>query len=117
MGMSETEEQHLAGQNRSIFKNKRLTQIEIQLLWNDWESSWDTPEDHTEYPIHHLLIEGMHEREKGDIPTLSSIDITLVYKHVNEVDKMLKVIPVRDLSELKYVARASALLVFEKVGM
>ena len=59
----------------------------------------------------------MHEPEKGDIPTLSNIDITLVYKHVNEVDKMLKVIPVRDLSELKYVARASALLVFEKVGM
>ena len=32
MGMSEIEEQHLAGQNRSIFKNKRLTQIQIQLL-------------------------------------------------------------------------------------
>ena len=53
----------------------------------------------------------MHEGAKGDIPTL------LVAKHVNEVNKVLKCIPVRNLSDLKYVARAGALLVCEKVGV
>ena len=51
----------------------------------------------------------MHEMVKGDIPTLRSRDITLVTKYVNEVNKVC--IPIRNLSELKYVARASALLV------
>ena len=32
MGMSEIEEQHLACQVRSIFKNKRLTEVDIQQL-------------------------------------------------------------------------------------
>ena len=59
----------------------------------------------------------MHKGAKGDIPTLRSRDINLVAKYVNEVNKVLKCIPVRNLSELKYVARASALLVCEKVGV
>ena len=76
-----------------------------------------TPEDHIKYPIYQRLIEIMHEWAKGDIPTLHSRDITLVTKYVNEVNKVLKCIPVRNLPELKYVARASALLVCEKVGV
>ena len=48
----------------------------------------------------------MHEGAKGDIPTLSSTDITLVTKYVNEVKEVLKCIPVKNLSELKYVATA-----------
>ena len=36
---------------------------------------------------------------------------------MNEVNEVLKCIPVRNLSELNYVARASALLVCEKVGV
>ena len=36
---------------------------------------------------------------------------------MNERNEVLKVIPVRNLSELKYVARVSALLVCEKVGV
>ena len=42
----------------------------------------------------------MHEGAKGDIPTLCSRDITLVTKYVNEVNEVLKCIPVRNLSEL-----------------
>ena len=38
-------------------------------------------------------------------------------KYVNEVNKVLKCIPIRNLSELKYVAWASAFLVCEKVGV
>ena len=38
-------------------------------------------------------------------------------KYVNEVNEVVKCIPVRNLSEPKYVARASALLVCEKVGV
>ena len=68
-------------------------------------------------PTHQGLIEIMHEGAKGDIPTLRSRDINLVAKYVNEVNEVLKCIPVRNLSELKYVARASALLVCEKVGV
>ena len=56
----------------------------------------------------------MHEGAKGDIPTLRSMYVT---KYVNEVKKVLKCILVINLSELKYVARASALLVCEKVGV
>ena len=37
-------------------------------------------------------------------------------KYVNEVNEVLKCIPVRNLSEFKHVARASALLVCEKHG-
>ena len=59
----------------------------------------------------------MHEGAKGDIPTLRSKDIDLVTKHVNEVNEVLKCIPVRNLSDLKYVARAGALLVCEKVDV
>ena len=59
----------------------------------------------------------MQERAKGDIPTLRSRDIILVTKYVNEVKKVIKCIPVRNLFELKYAVRASALLVSEKVGV
>ena len=38
-------------------------------------------------------------------------------KHVNEVNEMLKGVPARNLTELEYVARASALLICEKVGV
>ena len=38
-------------------------------------------------------------------------------KYVNEVSEVLKCIPVRNLSELKYVARVNALLICEKVGV
>ena len=37
MGMSELEEQHLACQVRSIFKNKRLTEVDIQQLQKEIE--------------------------------------------------------------------------------
>ena len=53
----------------------------------------------------------MHEGTKGDISTL------LVPKYVNEASKAPKGVPVRSLSGLKYVARAGALLVCEKVGV
>ena len=43
----------------------------------------------------------MHEGAKGDIPTLRSKDIDLVTKHVNEVNEVLKCIPVKNLSDLK----------------
>ena len=79
-----------------------------KLLGNNAEG---TPEDHTKNPIYERLIEIMHEWAKGDIPTLRSRDITLVTKYVNEVNKVLKCIPLKNLPELKYVARASALLV------
>ena len=75
----------------------------------------DTPEDHTENPIHQSLIEIIDEVAKGYIPNLRSRDIALVTKHVNEVNKVLKCISVKNLSESKYIARASGLLVCEKV--
>ena len=59
----------------------------------------DTPEDHIEDSIHQCLIEIMHDGAKGGIPNLRSRDITLVTKYVNEVNKVLKCIPVRNLSE------------------
>ena len=59
----------------------------------------------------------MHEQAKRDIPTLRSRNINLVAKYVNEVNEVLKFITVRNLSELKYVVRASALLVYEKVSV
>ena len=37
MGMSEIEEQHLVCQVRSIFKNKRLTEVDIQQLQKEIE--------------------------------------------------------------------------------
>ena len=74
----------------------------------------DTPEDHTENPIHQSLTEIIDEVAKGDIPNLRSRDIALVTKHVNEVNKVLKCISVKNLSEIKYIARASVLLVCEK---
>ena len=61
----------------------------------------DTPEDHIKNSIYQRLIEIMHEEAKENIPTQRSRDITLVTKNVNEE---LKGIPVRNLSELKYVA-------------
>ena len=59
----------------------------------------------------------MHEREKRDIPILRSRNINLLAKYVNEVNEVLKFITVRNLSELKYVVRASAFLVCEKVSV
>ena len=59
----------------------------------------------------------MHEGANRDIPTLRRRDITLVTIYVNEVNEVLKCIPVRNLAELKYAARASALLVCGKVGV
>ena len=50
------------------------------------------------------------------IAILSS-DITLVTKHVNEVNEVLKGVSARNLTELEYVARVSALLICEKVGV
>ena len=50
------------------------------------------------------------------IAILSS-DITLVTKHVNEANEVLKGVSARNLTELEYVARASALLICEKVGV
>ena len=51
------------------------------------------------------------------IIVILSSDITLVTKHVNEVNEMLKGVPAKNLTELEYVARASALLICEKVGV
>ena len=76
-----------------------------------------TLEDHIKNHIHQRLIKIIHEGAKGDIPTLRSRDINLANKYVNDVNEVLKCIPVRNLSELKYVARASASLVCEKVGV
>ena len=59
----------------------------------------------------------MHEEAKGDIPARRSRDTTLATKYVNDVNEVLKCIPVRNLSELKYVVRASALLACENVGV
>ena len=59
----------------------------------------------------------MHKGAKGDIPTQRGRDINLVTKYMNEMNEVLKCIPIRNLSELKYVARASTLLVCEKVGV
>ena len=59
----------------------------------------------------------MLEAAKGDIPTLHSRDINFVIKYVNEVNEVLKCIPVKNLSDLKYVARADALFVCKKIGV
>ena len=59
----------------------------------------------------------MHKEAKGDIPTLRNRGITLVIKYVEYVNEVLKCIPVRNSFELKLVARASALLVCENVGV
>ena len=77
----------------------------------------DTPVDQIKNPIHYRLIEIIHKGAKGDIPTLRSKDINLVIKHVNEVNGVLKFIPVKSLSDLNYAAIADALLVCEKVGV
>ena len=61
-------------------------------------------EDHIKNPIHQRLNEIMHEEAKGDVPTLCCRGINLV-TNMNEVNKMLKCIPVRNLPDLKYVAR------------
>ena len=76
-----------------------------------------TPEDHIKSLIYQRVTEIVHKGEKEDIPTLRRRDITLVIKYVNEVNKVLKRILVRNLSEVKYVARARALLVCEKVAV
>ena len=64
----------------------------------------DTPEDQIKNPIHRRLIEKIHKGATGDIPTLRSKEINLVIKHMNEVNGVLKCIPVKNLSDLKYAA-------------
>ena len=66
-------------------------------------------------PIHQLLIEIMHEGAKGDIPTLRSRDNFA--DQTCEVNEVLKCIPVKNLSDLKYVVRAGALLVCNMVSV
>ena len=50
----------------------------------------DYPGGHTrrsyKNPIHRRLIKIIHERAKGDVPTLRSRNKNLVIKHVNEVN-------------------------------
>ena len=69
----------------------------------------DATEDHLENRIHQGLIEIMHEGAKRDT--------NLLTKYKNEVKKVPKCILVRNSSDLKYAARASALLACEKVGV
>ena len=76
-----------------------------------------TPEDHIKNPIDQRLNGIMRDGAKGDIPTLRTRDSNLVIEHVNDVNEVLKCIPVKNLSDLKYVARAGALLVCEKIGV
>ena len=76
-----------------------------------------TPEDHIKNPIYQRLTEIMHKEAKGDISTLCNRGITLVIKYVEYVNEVLKCIPVRNSFVLKLVARASALLVCENVGV
>ena len=73
-----------------------------------------TPEDHIKNPIHQPLIEIMHGGAGWDIPSLHSRDINLVTKYVNEVNKVLKCILVRNVSKLMHVGRTSDSLVCEK---
>ena len=44
IGMFEIEKQHLARQVRSIFKNNRLTEIEVVQLWREIEKVEIAPE-------------------------------------------------------------------------
>ena len=60
-------------------------------------------EGYIKNPIHQRLIKIMHEGAKGDIQTLRSRDITLENKYMNEVNDMLKCIPVRNLPESKCI--------------
>ena len=46
------------------------------------------------------MIEITKEAATGIIPSLQSRDITLVNKHVNEVNEILKGIPVHNLTEI-----------------
>ena len=135
MGMFEIEGQHLACQVRSIFKNNRLDGIEIQQLQKEIEKDEIVPdrvdtlleigcgglrgtetvrEQCCDLEDYQHLIEIMHEGTKGDVLTLRSIDITLMAKHMNQVYEVVKCIPISNLSDVKNVARASALLVCEK---
>lgn len=51
------------------------------------------------------------------MPSIRIKDITLVNMYVNEVNEVLKNIPVHNLIKLKNVARPVAFLVCEKVGI
>ena len=66
---------------------------------------------------HNRLTEIIQEGATGVIPSLRSRDIALLNKHVNEVNEVLKGVPVHNLIGLKNVARAGVLLVCEKVGI
>ena len=145
IGISEIEEHHLACQTCSIFKNKRLTEIEIQQPWKeiskdeivpervdtvsemtcggssgtetvreqccDLETfSGGRPEDHIKNLIYQRLIEIKHEGRK-------EIFQPYVVETWISWPSEVKCIPVRNLSEPKYVTTASALLVCEKVGV
>ena len=69
----------------------------------------DTLDDQIKNSIHQRLIELMYERVRGDILILPSTNMTLMTKHINELNEMLKIIQVRNLSEFKYIAKASEL--------
>ena len=77
----------------------------------------DIPEDCIENPIYICLIEIIYEVAKGHIPALHIRHTTLLIKHVNEKNKEFNSISTRNVSELKYVARGSALSVFEKFSL
>ena len=84
-----------AGVVQKLLQNKAMIQAIIL---------GDTPEDQIKNPIHRRLIEKIHKGAKGDIPTLRSKEINLVIKHMIEVSGVLKCIPVKNLSDLKYAA-------------
>ena len=76
----------------------------------------DIQEDCIENPIYKCLIEIIYEVAKGHIPALHIRHTTLLIKHVNE-NKEFNSISTRNFSELKYVARGSALSVFQKFSL
>ena len=90
-------------------RGKRYRNCWGTMLWCDLEEySGDTLEDHIENPIDAW-------RDKRRYLNWWR-DITLVTKHVNEVNEVLRGIPIRHLSEPKYVAKSIALLVCARVS-
>ena len=72
-------------------------------------------QDNVEKPVYNHLNEIIQEGATSIIPSLESKNITFVNKHVNEVNKVLKSIPVHNLTDLKNVPRAGVLLVYKNV--
>ena len=109
---------------------RRMKQYEIEIILcqNDTETVreqfcdlayylGDVPEDRIENPIYQSLIEIIYEVAKGHIPALHIRHTTLLIKHVNEKNKEFNIISTINFSELKYVARESALSVIEKFSL